>query len=257
KSPHVYHQALGSDLAALMSEASLLFPDAHSGAENLNSLNFRTTVIRTGESLIVTLVSSSGLLIHRRSAKVAGLESGWRWFCDFGVPLSQVMAISEFGRRLTVQKDSEINLAVPRKSSGDSAWSQDSIEPDQLRALLYSGWLAASGWVVLPPIHGNIMKQTARQLEAIVDWSEPARLMVSDGQMTLWARQVKENETVAEFDLGKSAISDVSFTIPRWLLSCFFVGPLVTVQKLVKHFNKRTHLDRRGSSIVRSRNRGE
>ena len=31
----------------------------------------------------------------------------------------------------------------------------------------------------------------------------------------------------------------------------------VTVQKLVKHFNKRTHLDRRGSSIVRSRNRGE
>ena len=32
---------------------------------------------------------------------------------------------------------------------------------------------------------------------------------------------------------------------------------LVTVQKLVKHFNKRTHLDRRGSSIVRSRNRGE
>ncbi|UHD15176.1 HNH endonuclease [Thiocapsa bogorovii] len=209
---------------------SLLLANDHLGTETLTSLNFRTTVIKTGESLIVTLAIRSGLLVHRRSTRVAGLDSGWRWLCDLGIPLSQAMAISEFGRRLTVRKEPEIYLSVPRRSSADSTWSQDSIEPDQFKRLLSLGWLAASGWVVLPPIDGNIIKETARQLDAVVDWSEPARLMVSDGQMTLWARQANENETVAEFELGRSAIPDASFTIPRWLISSFFVEPLEQYQ---------------------------
>ena len=54
---------------------------------------------------------------------------------------------------------------------------------------------------------------------------------------------------------ARNHLSKLDATKPK--LAWWFEGQLVTVQKLVKHFNKRTHLDRRGSSIVRSRNRGE
>ncbi|MFO7684474.1 MAG: hypothetical protein R6V60_00140 [Desulfobacterales bacterium] len=221
---------------------SLRFPEAHSGGTNENSLYFRTKIITTGESVIVTLASNSGLLIHRRSAKLVGSERGWKWFCDFGEPLSQAMAISEFWRRLKISNEPEINLSAPESRSGNSVWSKSCIDPNKVMESLCSGWLAASSWVVLPPIDGSIIKQTARQLEAVVDWWEPARLIVSDGQMILWARQGEGDETVVEFELERTAIAGVSFTIPRWLVSSSFVAPIEQYQLAFNVEHKRAAL---------------
>lgn len=193
-----------------------------------DSMPFVLRIIRNNGYLItMVMIDSRTTAIHCRSVLTMDSPDAWGWTLDLASPLRNAMALSEFVHHLKISMTPAISVSFPQQRRRVRTFVGDSFDAKKANEVL------SSMWIPLPPVAGNTIRQVVDQLErTIIAPYDDARLLLGNGRITLWAQQTVpvQEETVAEFDLGETKISGLSFSLPRTLLTSIFIQPIETFQ---------------------------